>query len=239
MMMNSRWNESLAEIPAKYITYSHTVFAYSAFMLALIVGCFTHYYKIVENEYFGYPQEWFPSVSATTGDRYPARAVFQILIALTSGPRFALVGLWYLSTRTKTITSKALLAIGLARTVACGGWVYITSTDDHLTHDVAMVVYLLLTLPWQLGVIYTTTGKAYPLALQQRRQCTIAFFGTLPVMIYFFIQHKVHRVPGAYTFYAFLEWSLIIYDVAFDALTAFEFDRFVLRITEKHKKIIV
>lgn len=64
------------QIPAKYIAYSHTVCAYSksylvtldihvefmiqnligAFFVALIVGCYTHYYKIVQNEYFGYPQ---------------------------------------------------------------------------------------------------------------------------------------------------------------------------------------
>jgi hypothetical protein len=33
----------------------------------------------------GYPQEWFPSVSATIGDRYPERSVFMIFIAITSG----------------------------------------------------------------------------------------------------------------------------------------------------------
>src|ERR1700749_2184764 len=83
-----------------------------------------HYHKIVQNEYWvcrrmqrernchphafqGYPEEWFPSVSSTIGDRYPERSVFQIFIAITSGtsssrckykplitfpgPRFALV----------------------------------------------------------------------------------------------------------------------------------------------------
>jgi len=33
----------------------------------------------------GYPVEWFPSVSATIGDRYPERSVFMVFIALTSG----------------------------------------------------------------------------------------------------------------------------------------------------------
>lgn len=145
-------------------------------------------------------KEWFPSVSATTGDRYPARALFQILIALTSGPRFALVGLWYYYT-TKSVRSsslgfgKFLLAVGVIRTVSCGGWVYITSTDDHMTHDVAMVIYLLCTLPWQLGVLYTSPN-ANTAAIKRRRYLTMAFFGTLPPMIYFFVQHKVHHIPG-------------------------------------------
>ncbi|KAI7864413.1 Frag1/DRAM/Sfk1 family-domain-containing protein [Spinellus fusiger] len=208
---------------------------YRAFFIALAVGCYTHYYKIVQNEHFGYPQEWFPSVSATTGDRYPARAIFQILIALTSGPRFALVFLWYLYTTRSTKTStegfgQFLLGVGLVRTVACGGWVYITSTDDHLTHDIAMILYLVCTLPWQLGVV--KTSSRHPVALRWRRRLTAAFFLTLPPMIYFFLQHKVHRIPGAYTIYAFFEWSLIIYDVAFDAVTAIDFGDFEFTITD-------
>ena len=134
-------------------------------------------------------QEWIPSVSATTGDRYPARAIFQIFIALTSGPRFALVFLWYLLTH-----NKFLLWVGLLRTVSCGGWVYITSTDDHATHDIAMVFYVISTLPWMLSVLYV--DSQHSLALKRRRVLTLLFFGTLIPMIYFFIQHKVHHVPG-------------------------------------------
>jgi len=51
----------------------------------LIVGVSLHYHKIVENEHYGYPEEWFPSVSATIGDRYPERSVFMLFIAITSG----------------------------------------------------------------------------------------------------------------------------------------------------------
>lgn len=139
-------------------------------------------------------------MSATTGDRYPARAIFQIFIALTSGPRFALVFLWFWLTTRSTLTSSKgfgnfLLGVGLVRTVACGGWVYITSSDDHLTHDIAMVLYLLCTLPWQLGVL-ATSDKKNPAAVRWRKFFTFAFFTTLPPMIYYFVQHKVKRVPG-------------------------------------------
>jgi len=61
------------------------IFCAAAFLSALIVGCALHYRKIVENEYYGYPQEWFPSVSATIGDRYPERSFFMFFIAITSG----------------------------------------------------------------------------------------------------------------------------------------------------------
>ncbi|CEP14470.1 hypothetical protein [Parasitella parasitica] len=228
---------AIKRIGAKYIAYLHTLFAYSAFFAALGVACYTHYHKIVQNEYFGYPDEWFPSVSATTGDRYPARAIFQILIALTSGPRFALVFLWYfyITHSAKTVSKGfglSLLIVGIIRTVSCGGWVYITSTDDHLTHDIAMVIYLLCTLPWQVGVLYSSSYNNQT-AVRWRKFLTFAFFTTLPPMIYFFIQHKVQKIPGAYTTYAFFEWSLILYDVAYDAVTAIEFQDFELFIVDK------
>ena len=57
----------------------------AAFFSALIIGLYLHYHKIVKNEFYGYPQEWFPSVSATIGDRYPERSFFMIFIAITSG----------------------------------------------------------------------------------------------------------------------------------------------------------
>lgn len=59
----------------------------AAFLSALVVGCSLHYHKIVQNEHYGYPQEWFPSVSATIGDRYPERSFFMLFIAVTSGMR--------------------------------------------------------------------------------------------------------------------------------------------------------
>jgi hypothetical protein len=59
----------------------------AAFIGALVVGVALHYHKIVENEHFGYPEDWFPSVSATIGDRYPERSVFMLFIAITSGTK--------------------------------------------------------------------------------------------------------------------------------------------------------
>ncbi|RKP33857.1 integral plasma membrane protein [Dimargaris cristalligena] len=226
----------LLRLPGTWIAQLHTTFAYLAFAAAFAVACYTHYHKIVRNEFFGYPQEWLPSVSATIGDRYPARSIFQILIALTAGPRFLLILLWFALCQATPQgraqwTPKVLLGVGLVRTVSCGGWVYITSTDDHTTHDVAMITYMLCTLPYMLCMLSTTAYT--PLALTHRRGLEAAkkwrgifffsFFAAIVPLVYYFIQHKVHHVPGAYSIYAIFEWSLIILDVAFDAVSVFEF----------------
>lgn len=84
-------------------------------MSALVVGCALHYEKIVQNEHWGYPQEWFPSVSATIGDRYPERSFFMFFIALTSGTR-------------STYTAEGMgSSLTISRTEICFGWTLVPS----------------------------------------------------------------------------------------------------------------
>ncbi|CAK4033589.1 probable FGF receptor activating 1 [Lecanosticta acicola] len=222
-----RDGDVVAVIPGQWISHAHTAAAYSAFIGALIVGMWLHYHKIVENEHYGYPVEWFPSVSATIGDRYPERSVFQVFIAICSGPRFALCFLWYcLANRPNSTLPKFVAGVGVFRTLTCGGWTYITSTDDHDWHDIFMISYLVATIPWTAGCLALSPPN--PKAIKYRKYLAGAFFGTIVPLVYFFIQHKVNRVPGAYTIYAFFEWSLVLLDVGFDAVTAIDFASFEL-----------
>ncbi|KAH7028872.1 Frag1/DRAM/Sfk1 family-domain-containing protein [Microdochium trichocladiopsis] len=215
-----------------WVSWTHTILAYAAFLSALFVGLSLHYHKIVQNEFWGYPQEWFPSVSATIGDKYPERAVFQLIIALTSGPRFALVALWYVIGKKPNngALPKFQVAVGILRTLACGGFTYVTSTDDHDFHDVVMIIYLVGTIPWTACCIALSPPN--PTAIKLRKYIASAFFGTIVPLVYFFIQHKVHHVAGAYTTYAFFEWSLILFDVGFDAVTALDFSNLQITISD-------
>ncbi|KAF7975727.1 hypothetical protein HWV62_8699 [Athelia sp. TMB] len=207
------------------VARAHTILASAAFATALFFALLLHYKKVVKNGIAGYPEEWWPSVSATIGDWYPERNLFQILIAVTSGPRFALVIIqYYLAQSATSILPSLVLASGLVRTLSCGGWVYITSSDDHDVHDVLMITYIVLNIPWMIGTIYCTP-KENVAALRRR------FFGSIVPLIYFFIQHKVHEIPGAYTHYSFFEWGLIVFDVAFDSVAELDFKAADIKIT--------
>lgn len=212
----------VAAFSAKYVAYAHAFFAYLAFFSALAVGCWLHYHKIVQNSSYGYPDEWFPSVSATIGDRYPERSVFQVFIACTAGPRFLLIFLNFaILYRKKLVWPYVLLILGLTRTFTCGGWVYITSTDDHDWHDIFMISYIVLTIPWTITVSALSPKRS---TVRRGRLLTaITFFVTLVPLVYWFIQHKVHVRPGAYSIYAYFEWALIILDVAFDTWSIVDF----------------
>jgi len=209
---------------AAYLARAHTVLALTAFLSALAIGCALHYTKIVKNGVAGYPEEWFPSVSATIGDWYPERNIFQIFIALNSGPRLILVLLQYYMHRTPSSSLPGIVMFsGVLRTLSCGGWVYITSTDDHDAHDVLMISYIVLNVPWMFGTIACTPIQNTHVRRRRRFMATIFFVSMVP-MIYFFIQHKVHRVPGAYTRYSFFEWGLIFFDVMFDSAAELELE---------------
>lgn len=206
---------NVIRINAAYVAWAHALFAYLAFLSALVVGCWLHYEKIVKNASWGYPDEWFPSVSATIGDRYPERSLFQIIIALTAGPRFLLLAFNFFKLyRPKSALPFVGLISGVIRTFTCGGWVYITSTDDHDWHDIFMISYIVLTIPWT--VVITVLSPRGSTERKGRAWTAIAFFSTLVPLVYWFIQHKVHDRPGAYSIYAYFEWALILLDVGFD-----------------------
>lgn len=141
--------------------------------------------------------------------------------------------------------------MGLLRTLTCGGWTYVTSSEDHKWHDIFMISYLIITLPWMLGSIALSPPN--PRAIKYRKRLAAAFFTALVPMIYYFLQHKLHKIPGgtmhpnpvrprrkcavlttsaAYTIYAFWEWSLILFDVAFDAVTALDFSTFEVEVRD-------
>ncbi|KAF2666706.1 calcofluor white hypersensitive protein [Microthyrium microscopicum] len=227
MAPKHRDGDVVASFNGKWITYAHTAVAYAAFLSALIVGCSLHYTKIVQNEYFGYPYEWFPSVSATIGDRYPERSFFMVFIAMTSGPRFALVAMWYFMEsrpNSKSSLPAWVAGTGLFRTLSCGGWTYVTSTDDHHWHDIFMVAYLVATVPWTVGCLAISPPN--PIALKWRRRFGAGFFIALIPLTYYFLQHKIHHVAGAYTKYALFEWAVVLIDVGFDATTMYDFSGF-------------
>lgn len=217
---------------AKYVAYAHAISAYTAFISALVVGCWLHYHKIVENSSFGYPDEWFPSVSAAIGDRYPERSLFQVCIALTAGPRFLLLLFNFVKGYPRG-SKRAISALisGIIRTFTCGGWVYITSTDDHDWHDIFMIAYIVLTIPWT--VLVTSLSPKNSTVKRGRAITALTFFGTLVPLVYWFIQHKVHVRPGAYSIYAYFEWALILLDVGFDTWSIIDFNDLEVNLTSE------
>ena len=61
-----------------------------------------------------------------------------------------------------------------------------------------MISYLVATLPWTLGCLALSPPNEK--AIKYRKIFGGAFFATIVPLVYFFIQHKVHRVAGGTCF---------------------------------------
>jgi hypothetical protein len=82
-----------------------------------------------------------------------------------------------------------------------------------------------------------------------------SFFGSIIPLIYFFIQHKVHSIPGgacfriyaldsankdlAYTRYSFFEWALIVFDILYDSVAELDFKEANIQVCWKFKLSII
>lgn len=197
LLQTAQPGSTVLRIRAADIARLHTILALGAFLSALVLGCAFHYRKIVKNGVAGYPQEWFPSVSATYVRVFSATCLLSIrpvaesgtgtqnvtfsrsslqstpvsclgispssdATYIISGPRFALVLLqYYLRRHSASSLPLAVCITGVARTLSCGGWVYVTSNDDHDVHDVLMILYIVCNIPWMFGNI-ACTPKEHP-----------------------------------------------------------------------------
>lgn len=56
---------------------------------------------------------------------------------------------------------------GIVRTLSCGGWVYVTSTDNHDIHDIMMILYIISNVPWML--VGTATTPPSRIQVRKRR----------------------------------------------------------------------
>jgi hypothetical protein len=211
---------------------------------------------------------------STIGDYFPERNLFQLLIALTSGPRFLLILFTLLAHRSSHPSSTlpaVVAATSVSRTLACGGWVFVTSSDHGDVHDVFMISFVLSSLPSSAvpnihchpATSYSTfptwlsrpssplplrppsrlvDGSAAPFSPLSFPSCTgtcSTRFTESPEVCTaslrlsrLALQSRTDRsspllpiVPNgtAYSLYALFEWSLIVFDVAFDSLYILDF----------------
>lgn len=87
---------------------------------------------------------------------------------------------------------------------------FITSSDDGMIHDACMILYILLTIPYHAGHLLVSPQSKLKII------SSAIFWSCSAPMIYFYIQHKVNIVPGAYSYYSIFEWILIFSDIAYE-----------------------
>ncbi|KOS14808.1 hypothetical protein Malapachy_1039 [Malassezia pachydermatis] len=140
-------------------------------------------------------------------------------------------------TQRRPVGGVLLGLVGILRTFTCGGWIYVTSTDHALVHDVMMGLYLAFTPFWMalcLTKLAPAPGspleKAHRQAQRVRSIAAFLFYACTPFMVHFYLKHRRDRIPGMYTYYSMLEWTLVLLDLVFDTASALDLQTFQIRI---------
>lgn len=163
------------------------------------------------------------------GKFFPERALFQIVCAVASGVRLAMIIIWFLLTRSVTSRVPTMVFItGLLRTAALGGLVYVPTIDDHDTHDLFLATYLTFTAVWFFGIIHLT-GRDSKSRVYRKRVLRWYFVMFIP-LVHYFTQHRFYQVPGALSKYSFFEYILVALDLLFDLVGVVEFEGMELRV---------
>ncbi|EPZ31547.1 hypothetical protein O9G_000023 [Rozella allomycis CSF55] len=156
--------------------------------------------SISANEFFGFPDEFFPSISAAIGDTFPARPFFQFVIALNAAPKLIIL---FMLAMSQSLVNTALYAMQI---FLAAGWIFVSSSDNLFFHEMFMISFLLVTTLFQ--TYHVTTER------KNRKLYTLFFIKAVFVasMIHFYIKHK-SKVPGGYSIYSIFEWCLIPIEV--------------------------
>ena len=192
----------MLQYQSEYIHSVSALLSLSTFLLTFYISVWGHYVDIVKTHVAGYPQEWFPSVSAVIGDDFPARSMFQYGMALSATPRFLSVFFQYVKSG-----DKFLLASDVLKTLFIGGFTYVTSVDHMTLHSSFMILYACASAFSMIKRMGTDNT---------RRFLVSGYFCNLISMSYFLYRHRVLREPGAYSIYAIFEWLLPAIDICYD-----------------------
>eukprot|EP00762_Andalucia_godoyi_P006885 ANDGO_08264.mRNA.1 Protein cwh43 len=205
------------------------------------IASYSFYYEVVKNSLFQYPDEWWPSVSACLGDYMETHWFSQYFLAFAVGPRicFQALTMVYVAVcygRNPATANRFYSALNLfcyvlevARMLLICTFVVITSSEWHARHDMAAQTHIALTIiylplsTFRFSKVDRGTKILGLTATKARTLWTAVWFANSMMLGYFFVQHKTHAVPGAYSIFAIHELLLILFDIVYDMFVIWDF----------------
>jgi hypothetical protein len=197
--------------------------------------------------------EFWPSISASTGDFMPQRPLWRIAVALAMVPRcFCSLAMAHLLLRSEEGATcclqpvlGALSAISdVVRILSACGWTYLASFEGLSHHQTFFGIYIVssfamqlmqtLSLHWQI----TTRAARHRFSVRLKAVLlTAQLLAALGVTYFFLVSHVKECQPHGYSKAMLCEWLFALLSISFDASQYYELRELGLSTSSPSKAI--
>ncbi|XP_013390572.1 post-GPI attachment to proteins factor 2 isoform X2 [Lingula anatina] len=178
-------------------------------------------------------RNYLPSISAAIGGFTPEKYIWRICIGLHCAPRYMMPFMYYRYFQNSMDNVKQKFAFTLMLWTAClshvieisslVGLTFISSSENRGLHENLFISFMVFSLLFMLimCILMRWCNQDKPENHKDRRSQkykTILFLVNILsflASVYFFIRHNSKCEPGVYTIFAFLEYVIVVTNIAF------------------------
>ncbi|XP_053313904.1 post-GPI attachment to proteins factor 2 [Spea bombifrons] len=190
---------------------------------------------------------YLPSISAAIGGETPQRYVWRFFIGIHSAPRL-LVAFAYLEHYRGLHPNRRLrcnvnFLLNVSEILCLLLLTYVSSTEDKGIHQIAFVCFMASSLSYMCLTV-SICGKSKRLSAEERRsyywkrRLWVFNLATFLLSLAAFYRHNARCEPGVYTVFAFLEYLVVLSNMAFHMTAWWDFETKDLLVASSSEKRI-